>query len=242
MTDARPSSPAPLPVAQAHDLRFVYPGPDAFALDHDLVEINAGQHAACIGPSGCGKTTLLRLLIGVLAPASGRVVLDGREISSMREPDRRRARIASVGMVFQSFALLDYLSALDNILLPYRVSAVLRLDDEARDRARRLAADLGIDHLLARRPRRLSQGECQRVAIARALVTQPRLIACDEPTGNLDPDRSRSTLDLLLREAERTQATVLMVTHDHTLLDRFDQVIDMGGPHPSKRATNGSAA
>ncbi|MEZ6243235.1 MAG: ATP-binding cassette domain-containing protein [Phycisphaerales bacterium] len=224
-----PSTPAPRPIVEAQGLRFRYPGPDPFTLEHARVEITSGEHTACIGPSGCGKTTLLRLLIGVLRPDEGHVRLDGREISSMRETDRRQTRIASVGMVFQSFALLDYLSALDNILLPYRVSSTLRLDEEARERARRLATDLGIARLLSRRPRRLSQGECQRVAICRALVTQPRLIACDEPTGNLDPERSRSTLDLLMREGERTGATVLMVTHNHDLLGRFAQVIDMSG-------------
>jgi len=219
----------PRPIVEARGLRYGYPGPDAFTLECASIRIDAGAHAACIGPSGCGKTTLLRLLIGILRPDAGRILLDGREISAMRDADRRRTRIAGVGMVFQSFALLDYLSALDNILLPYRVSSTLRLDQQARDRARRLAEDLGIARLLSRRPRLLSQGECQRVAICRALVTRPRLIACDEPTGNLDPERSRSTLDLLIREADAAGATVLMVTHNHALLDRFAQVIDMSG-------------
>ncbi len=227
MTDAPPPTADPTRIVEASGIRFSYPGPDPFVLRREHVRIAEGEHTACIGPSGCGKTTLLRILIGVIAPDAGTIHLDRREISAMREAERRRARIASVGMVFQSFALLDYLSALDNILLPYRVSSMLRLDTDARDRALDIASDLGIARLLDRRPHRLSQGERQRVAICRALVTQPRLIACDEPTGNLDPERSHAVVSLLLRQAQRTGATVLMVTHDHELLAHFSQVIDL---------------
>ncbi len=218
------------PVLLGEDLRYTYPsgGRDRFTLELDRVEIRAGQHTACIGPSGCGKSTLLRLLTGIITPDRGSVTLDGRAIGSAPASERRAVRISRVGMVFQQFALLDYLSAMDNILVPYRVSGALRLDREARSRARQLAGELGIGTLLRRRPGRLSQGEKQRVAVCRALVTRPRLIVCDEPTGNLDPARSRSTIGLIVREAEASGATVLLVTHDHSLLDVFSQVIDLG--------------
>lgn len=218
------------PVLRGERLRYTYPsgGRDRFTLEQDRIEIARGQHTACIGPSGCGKSTLLRLLSGILVPDRGSVTLGGDAISGASEARRRALRITRIGMVFQQFALLDYLSAMDNILVPYRVSGALSLDRDVRKRARRLGEELGIGKLLRRRPARLSQGEKQRVAVCRALVTRPGLIVCDEPTGNLDPARSRSTIELIVREAEASGATVLLVTHNHELLDAFDQVIDLG--------------
>lgn len=220
-------------VAAAHaileisDLRFAYPNADdTFRIAIDALEIPRGEHTAFIGPSGCGKTTLLRLLTGVIVPQTGSVRLGSTELTRAGAARRRLLRISEVGMVFQHFALLEYLTALDNILLPYRVSA-LRLDAAVRDRALALARSTGIESVLRRRPARLSQGECQRVAICRALVTRPALLVCDEPTGNLDPDRSVATVDLLVREANDSGATLVMVTHDHALLDRFDRVVDL---------------
>eukprot|EP00913_Durusdinium_trenchii_P006335 g5947.t1 len=206
-------------------LRYTYPtgGRDRFSLKLDGIEIAPGQDTACIGPSGCGKSTLLRLLTGILVPDRGSVTLAGEAISAASESRRRALRVSRVGMVFQQFALLEYLSAMDNILVPYRVSGALRLDREVRDRARSLAGELGIGALLKRKPARLSQGERQRVAVCRALVTRPGLIVCDEPTGNLDPARSRATVELIVREARASGATVLLVTHDHGLLDGFAQ-------------------
>lgn len=215
-------------MCDASALRFSF-GKGGFELALDHLEIKSGSHTAVIGPSGCGKTTLVRLLTGVLMPDAGRVSLLGRDLGELDEDARRAIRIRRVGMVFQSFALLEYLTALENILLPYRLSPHLRLDAEARIRASELAAAVGIEHTLKRRPARLSQGERQRVAICRALVTRPGLIVCDEPTGNLDPARSRATVDLIIQEAERINATVLMVTHDHGLLSAFAQTIRLGG-------------
>ena len=130
-------------------------------------------------------------------------------------------------MVFQEFELLEYLSALDNILLPYHVADELQLDADVRGRARELASEMGISDLLARKPKKLSQGERQRVALCRALVTQPKLLICDEPTGNLDPKNAETIVELLLRQAREHAATVFMVTHDHGLLKRFDRVVDV---------------
>jgi len=140
---------------------------------------------------------------------------------------RRRVRIEHIGLVFQTLALVDYLTAFENILLPSFVEPALCARKELRDRAVALASDLEIEHLLRRRPRRLSQGERQRVAICRALVTKPAVLLCDEPTGNLDPIRSERTLDLLLEAGRTSGAAVMMATHDHSLLGRFDTVLDM---------------
>lgn len=220
----------PDPIVQIRGLRCVLgSGPDAFSMQIDELTLAPGEHAACTGPSGCGKTTLLRLISGVLTPQRGEVIVASNAITAMSDRERRAFRAGRVGMVFQHFALIDYLNAMDNILLPYRVSPALTLDRAARDRARALAEQTGIGRLLNRRPDRLSQGERQRVAICRALVTRPSLMLCDEPTGNLDPSRSREAVGLILREADAAGATALVVTHDHALLDAFARTIDMPG-------------
>lgn len=129
-------------------------------------------------------------------------------------------------MVFQDFALLDYLSALENIVLTARLG---RFDlGASRERARELANRAGITHTLKRRPGRLSQGERQRVAVCRALVTNPKLIICDEPTGSLDPARSSEIIELVLTEAESIGTTVVAVTHDHGVLGSFARSVDLG--------------
>jgi ABC-type lipoprotein export system ATPase subunit len=148
-------------------------------------------------------------------------------VDNLSPAARRSFRITSIGFVFQDFLLLDYLDVLQNILYPYRLHHDLRLDADAHGRAQRLAADLGIDRFLRRSPDELSQGERQRVAIARALVTAPKLVLADEPTGNLDPATKQQALDLLFEQCETLGMTLLMVTHDHGLLDRFDQVVDV---------------
>ena len=197
-----------------------------FRLRLPALEIDRGARAAVVGPSGSGKTTLLHLVAGIALPESGRIDVAGTEVTALSERRRREFRIARIGMVFQEFELLDYLSVLDNILLPYRITDALRLDPEARERAATLAESMGIGDKLRRGARRLSQGERQRVAVCRALVTRPGLLLADEPTGNLDPANKGRVLDLLLEHAERSEATLLTVTHDHGLLDRFEQVVD----------------
>jgi len=196
-----------------------------FQLSVDALTIARGERVACMGPSGSGKTTLVHLMTGILVPDEGSVCLAGQELSSLPDSDRRALRISRVGMVFQQFALLDHLTGLENILLPYHISPALTLESGARARARELALTMGIDHALSRRPQRLSQGERQRLAICRALVTQPGLVIADEPTGNLDPQATATTLDLLMDQVTRRGATLLVVTHDRALLPRFDRVL-----------------
>ena len=207
-------------------IHWRYPDGD-FELHVGQLEARRGEAVACIGPSGCGKTTLVNLVSGILVPERGTVELAGETLTGLNERARRARRIANIGMVFQEFELLEYLSALDNILLPYHVADELTLDETARERARELAGTMGIDALLERKPRRLSQGERQRVALCRALVTEPKLLMCDEPTGNLDPRNADTIVDLLLKQARERNATVFMVTHDHSLLERFDRTVDV---------------
>jgi ABC-type lipoprotein export system ATPase subunit len=208
------------------DLHFAYPG-GTFSLTVPDLAITAGEHVACIGASGSGKSTLINLICGIAVPDSGTIRVGGHVVTSLGDSERRAMRITEIGMVFQEFELLEYLSGRDNILLPYHVSRALVIDRAARDRADQNAATLGNASLLRRGPRRLSQGERQRLAIARALVTRPAMLVCDEPTGNLDPGNAGRMLDLLFDQVRERDATLLMVTHDHSVLDRFDRVVDM---------------
>ncbi len=208
-----------------HELEFSYPD-GGFVLSIGELVIEAGARAALIGPSGCGKTTLLNILAGIALPAAGRVVTGGVEISSLSDAARRDVRVRRIGLVFQEFELLEHLSVLDNILLTYRLSPSLRLEPATRDRAKRLAHDVGIGDKVRRSVRRLSQGERQRVAVCRALLPEPSLLLCDEPTGNLDPANRAHVLDILVGYTDRTGATLVSVTHDHQDLARFDRIID----------------
>jgi putative ABC transport system ATP-binding protein len=208
------------------DLRFAYPhGP--FSLDIPRLEVRAGERLAVIGPSGCGKTTLLRLIAGILVPDAGRVAVGDVPVSTLGDGARRQFRIARLGLVFQSFALIEYLDVLDNILHCYRIGDGLALDAGVRDRARRLATDLGLGDKLGRKVGDLSAGERQRVAICRALLGDPAVLLADEATGNLDPDNKGRILDRLFERLTPGRSTLIAVTHDHELLDRFDRVVDL---------------
>ena len=208
------------------ELRFEY-GDGDFVLRVPNLTVERGQRVALIGPSGSGKTTLLHIIAGLALPQVGDVEIEGFKWSALPEAERRALRIQRIGLVFQEFELLEYLRVLDNITLPYRIHRSLSLDSVCRDRARALAEKLGIDDKLARFPTHLSHGEKQRVAVCRALVTQPDLILADEPTGNLDPANKHRVLDHLIDCASERDSTLVLVTHDHDLLDRFDRVIDV---------------
>ena len=207
-------------------LSFRYPdGP--FRLDVGSLHVAEGERLAVIGPSGSGKTTLLRLVSGIDTPDAGNVTTNGVDLGRLPDAARRRFRLRSVGLVFQEFELLEYLSVLDNVLLPYHLDSALEGREAARDRATELAARVGLDDKLSRRPTGLSQGERQRVAVCRALVTRPPLLLADEPTGNLDPTTGRRVLDEFVDFATEEGATLVVVTHDHALLERFDRVVDL---------------
>jgi putative ABC transport system ATP-binding protein len=208
------------------DLRFQY-GDGDFALRVPELAVASGQRVAVIGPSGSGKTTLLHVIAGIALPQTGSVEIDGSDWATLAEAERRGLRVQRIGLVFQEFDLLEYLNVLDNIMLPYRIHPLLSLDSACRDRASALAGKLGVGDKLARFPDQLSHGEKQRVAVCRALITEPDLILADEPTGNLDPANKHRVLDHLIDCASERGSTLVLVTHDHDLLDRFDRVIDL---------------
>jgi len=206
-------------------LEFRYAEGDFFLRISELA-IERGETVAFIGPSGSGKTTLLNLIAGIDLPRSGRIVTKDAELTSLDDGARRDFRIQHIGLVFQEFELLEYLTVLDNILLPYRINPSMELDQTVHDRAVRLAESVDISDKLNRYATKLSQGEKQRVAVCRALLPEPTLLLADEPTGNLDPDNKGRVLDILFDYPQRTGATLVTVTHDQELVGRFGRVVD----------------
>jgi putative ABC transport system ATP-binding protein len=217
-------------VIQIRGIQFAY-RQDGFQLRVDSLDVASRDRVAFIGPSGSGKSTLVHLIAGILTPHAGSILVQDQELSALSEPARRDYRIENIGLVFQEFELIDYLTVLDNLLLPFRLNRSLVLDDSVRQRAKELSVELGVGNKLSRYPGHLSQGERQRVAIGRALVTEPKLLLADEPTGNLDPRNKQRIVDLLLHQADQRELTVVMVTHDHGLLERFERVIDVDRFH-----------
>ncbi len=207
------------------NIAFQYPNSD-FRLEFEKLTFASGEKTAVIGPSGFGKTTLLNLISGISLPDRGGVSVLGTEVQALEESDRRNFRLTSIGFVFQDFRLMGYLNVFDNILLPFRINKILKLNNSVKDYARELTKALGIESKLAKYPGRLSQGERQRVAICRALITKPRVILADEPTGNLDPDNKRLIMELLFDHVTGNNTALITVTHDHELLTGFDRVVD----------------
>ena len=211
--------------AKVREAGFSY-GDEGFRLFVPKFDLSSGERVALIGPSGSGKTTFLHLLAGILVPREGLVRVGEKELSRLDDFTRRAFRISKLGLVFQDFRLIEYLNARENMLLPYRLGAELRLKESVLDRMRILAERLRVSGLLDSPVKRLSQGERQRVAIGRALLVRPGMILADEPTGNLDPSGKQRIMNLLFDQAKELEATLVVVTHDHALLDRFDRVVD----------------
>jgi len=192
----------------------------------DHFSSKTGQAVALTGPSGTGKTTLLRLISGLTAPIRGSVRVLGNQLDQMTPQERAELRRNQIGIVFQDFRLVDYLNVRDNIRVSHFLGSHAEqpgmTDQEAADRAVDLANQCGLSNLIHRHPAKLSQGEMQRTAIARALFAKPQLLLADEPTGNLDPETSKHVLNLLLDRTRESGCTLLFVTHDHSLLSRFN--------------------
>lgn len=211
---------------QVSDLEYRY-GASDFLLKIPELSVRCGERVAIVGPSGSGKTTLLLLLSGAKLPHRGSISVAGTSIHQLPDSARRRFRAANIGFVFQDFGLIDYLTVRENILLPYWINTALRLNSDVRTLACSLADAAGLGSKLARRPNQLSHGECQRVALCRAMVTRPSILLADEPTGSLDRHSADEVLDMLFAHGRQNGTTLLLVTHDLTLLDKFDRTINL---------------
>jgi len=173
--------------------------------------IDAGEYVAIIGASGSGKTTLLSVLGGMLSPDEGHVILQGESLYSLPVARRTERRRSLIGFVFQTFNLIPYLTALENVMVPLFLAGAPAA--EHRERAGALLEEVGLGNRLDHKPSELSTGQQQRVALARTLVNNPRVILADEPTGNLDPD-SRAMVLAMFERFVAEGRTVIMVTHD----------------------------
>jgi lipoprotein-releasing system ATP-binding protein len=207
-------------VLQATHLTKTYPSPagDLAILTEVSLSLAGGEAAAITGPSGSGKSTLLYVLGALEPPTSGVVTLDGQNPYDLDAAKLAAFRNRQVGFVFQDHCLLPQCSVIENVLVPTLVGD---RDGNAAGRAKHLLEQVGLADRLAHRPAELSGGEKQRAAIARALIRQPRLLLCDEPTGNLDADTAARVAELLLTLHERQQTMMIVVTHSEGLAARF---------------------
>ena len=183
-------------------------------------ELEDGGFLAIVGPSGSGKTTLLGLLAGLDRPRSGRVLVEGQDLSRLSEDQRARLRGEKVGFVFQSFHLIPTLTARENVQVPLELRG-----QDARERADELLTRVGLSDRGHHYPAQLSGGEQQRVALARAFSNRPRLLFADEPTGNLDAATGAKVIDLMAELNRELGTTLVLVTHDHDLASRARRVI-----------------
>jgi putative ABC transport system ATP-binding protein len=183
--------------------------------------IPAGQFVAVVGASGSGKSTLLGLLAGLDTPSAGEIWLDGVPIHNLAESQLAAVRGRKIGFVFQSYQLIQTLTALENVLLPYE----LNVRGNGIDKARRLLEEVGLSERMDHYPVQLSGGEQQRVALARAFVADPPIVMADEPTGNLDSTNGRLVLDLLLERNRKAGTTLVLVTHDPEVASHADRKI-----------------
>jgi putative ABC transport system ATP-binding protein len=214
------------PVIHCRELEFSY-GFGGFRLRVPELDISPGEKIALTGPSGCGKTTLIHLFAGILKSGGGLLEVDGVELAKYSDRDLKDFRILRLGLIFQQFELLQYLNSIENILLPFRLNPVLELEESHREEALRLLERVGLKDKADRYPKALSQGERQRVAVCRALIAKPPLLLCDEPTANLDPENRDRILEILFGYCHSENASLLMVTHDHEILHRFDRAVDI---------------
>jgi putative ABC transport system ATP-binding protein len=218
------------PVIDIEGLRFAWKsGPQV--LDIDAFRVEAGERVFLRGPSGSGKSTLLGLIAGVLQPQAGRISVLGEDMGKLPAARRDRLRADRMGVIFQMFNLVPYLSVTGNVLLPLRFSPARRkaAGNDPQAEARRLLARLGLtdEGLLERRVSDLSVGQQQRVAAARALIGSPSLVIADEPTSALDADARDRFITLLSEEVERSGASLLFVSHDASLAGLFTRAADL---------------
>ncbi len=193
------------------------------------LDVCEGEIVAIVGPSGSGKSTLLSLLGGLDVPTTGRVILDGRDITDLPESRLAHIRNEKVGFVFQFFYLVPTLTALENVLLPMQLCRGRTRHPHPNARACELLALVGLQERAHHRPSQLSGGEQQRVAIARALANSPRIILADEPTGNLDANTRTKILELMLMIHRQMGMTFVIATHDATIASHASRVLRLDG-------------
>lgn len=219
---------------------YAHRGKHVKALDDVTVEIPRGDFVSVVGPSGSGKSTLLLTFGGMLSPATGRVLVDGQSVYELTSEERALLRRKKVGFVFQTFNLVPYLTAMENVQIPLYLDGAESA--EQGKRAASLLERVGLGDRLDHKPSELSVGQQQRVALARMLANDPAVILADEPTGNLDPETGQSVLGFLA-QLNREGRTIVMVTHDMRAAQQAKRVLKLvdGSISPDGYATSVSA-
>jgi len=191
------------------------------------LKVEPGEIIAIVGPSGAGKSTLLHILGGLDVPQEGSVMLDGQDLYNLSENSRARLRNERIGFVFQFYHLLPELTALENVILPLMIRDDRRSKKELLAKGEGMLQRVGLEKRVQHKPKELSGGEQQRVAIARALINEPKIVFCDEPTGNLDSATGRQIIDLLFQLNREKQQTLILVTHDEEISRLSHRVLHM---------------
>jgi len=222
---------------EIHELKKSFLASDTtqhLVINIPFFKLEEKSQIALSGESGSGKTTFLNLIAGILKPDQGRIMILGREMSALREPERDRLRATTIGYIFQTFNLLQGYTCLENVLLGMSFGAGVD-----RERAIALLRRVGLADRLKHYPRQLSSGQQQRVAVARALANRPKLVLADEPTGNLDQRNAAAALALIREACRETDAALLLVSHDRDVLSSFERVDEL---HRLNRANPSSEA
>lgn len=227
------------PVLETIDLKMVYKvgHVDVPALRGLNVTVNAGEYVAIMGPSGCGKSTFLHIVGGMLQPTSGRVIIDGEDMTRMSDAERTDVRRRKIGFVFQRFNLFPTLTAEGNLKLAERIYSN-GANGGNPERRREVLGLLKLEEKMNHKPLELSGGEQQRVAIARAIINRPAILLADEPTGNLDSENSQIVLEMMRGLNNEFRQTIVMITHNPEAAARADRIIEMRDGHVVEQAIN----
>ena len=226
------TSTAPMVEAQRVSKKVTSPEGELLILDDVSLKVDAGEAIAIVGASGSGKSTLLGLLAGLDVPTGGRVLLDGIELTTLDEDGRARLRAGRVGFVFQSFQLLQSLTALENVMLPMELVG----EGSPRTAATEILQRVGLGKRLHHYPNQLSGGEQQRCAIARAFASNPRMLFADEPTGNLDQTTGARIVELLFALNSERATTLILVTHDRAISEHCHRIVELEAGRLSRAA------
>jgi putative ABC transport system ATP-binding protein len=218
-------------VLETIDLKMVYHvgKVDVPALRGVTLRVEPGEYVAIMGPSGCGKSTFLHIVGGMLKPTSGRILIEGEDLTRMTDAQRTDVRRRKIGFVFQRFNLFPTLTAEGNLKLAERIHSGNHNKDATR--RREVLRLLGLDDKMHHKPLELSGGEQQRVAIARAVINRPAIILADEPTGNLDSENSEIVLKMMRELNQEFRQTIIMITHNIEAAARADRIIEMRDGH-----------
>ena len=210
-------------------VKFYWSKKSNFKIFVPNLEIKKGEKVLLLGESGSGKTTILSLICGFLNPLSGNIFINGKTINQLSSKTKDEYRADNIGIIFQQFNLLPYANVVDNVLLPLYFSKVRSNNvPNKREKVIELFKQLRLpDDITQFRASSLSMGQQQRVAVARALIGNPSLIIADEPTSSLDADAQKIFLDLMFQQISENNSTLLMVSHDRSLSDQFDRLIDI---------------